>query len=365
MVVDMGYGIKVLRRVFIVLGTIAISYLAFKLAIFYTPFLIAFIISSLIEPLIRFVMRKMKLTRKMSSIIIVSVAILLIIGLMVWGIIALINEAYNLLQGLNSYVDTISSWFTNTLGKINFDKITGSEQISKVLENSSTQFLNTVSSFIKNILTGVLTTITSLPTIGVYIVITLLATVFLCMDRLYILDQMEHHLPELWAKKIGMHIKAVLSSLGKYLKAEMTLVLITFIEVTVGLFIMSMLGFGIKYPLIGAIATGFVDALPILGAGSILIPWAIISALNGNMTLAIGLVVLYVIVLVVRQLLEPKVVSLHIGVHPIFTLISMYTGFKLIGVGGLLLGPIVLIILKSIFSNFIDRGVVKVILDKM
>ena len=66
----------------------------------------------------------------------------------------------------------------------------------------------------------------------------------------------------------------------------------------------------------------------------------------------------------VRQFLEPKLVSKNIGVHPIFTLIAMYTGFKVIGIIGLLLGPIVLIIVKNIFSNLIDKGVFKVIFDK-
>ena len=73
---------------------------------------------------------------------------------------------------------------------------------------------------------------------------------------------------------------------------------------------------------------------------------------------------LYIIITVVRQFLEPKVVSNQIGIHPIFTLIAMYTGFKFMGVMGLLLGPIILIILKNIFGTLIDKGVVKTILDR-
>ena len=67
---------------------------------------------------------------------------------------------------------------------------------------------------------------------------------------------------------------------------------------------------------------------------------------------------------VVRQFLEPRIVSNQIGIHPIFTLISMYTGFKLIGVIGMLIGPIILIILKNIFATLIDNGVMKTIFDK-
>lgn len=95
-----------------------------------------------------------------------------------------------------------------------------------------------------------------------------------------------------------------------------------------------------------------------------MLPWAIISAINGDINLGLALIVLYIIVLVVRQLLEPRIVSGQIGIHPIFTLIAMYTGFKFMGVIGLLLGPIVLIILKNIFGTLIDKGVVKSILDR-
>ena len=95
-----------------------------------------------------------------------------------------------------------------------------------------------------------------------------------------------------------------------------------------------------------------------------MLPWVVICATRGNLHLAIALAILFVIISVVRQLLEPKVVSNQIGIHPIFTLVAMYTGFKAIGIFGMLIGPIVIIILKSIFETLIDKGIVKTILDK-
>lgn len=90
-----------------------------------------------------------------------------------------------------------------------------------------------------------------------------------------------------------------------------------------------------------------------------MIPWAVISALNGDIKLGIAIIVVYAIILIVRQLVEPRIVSNNIGIHPIFTLIAMYTGFKIIGVLGLFVGPIVLIILKNIFSVSIENGIIK------
>lgn len=120
----------------------------------------------------------------------------------------------------------------------------------------------------------------------------------------------------------------------------------------------------VGYPLLIALLIAFADALPIVGSGTVIIPWAVISAIKGELNLAIALIVLFAIISIVRQFMEPKVVSNKIGIHPIFTLIAMYTGYKFIGVLGILIGPIVIIILKPIFETMIDKGIVKSIFDK-
>lgn len=123
------------------------------------------------------------------------------------------------------------------------------------------------------------------------------------------------------------------------------------------------MGMNVEYPLLAAIAIGFVDALPILGSGTVIVPWAAIAAIDGDIKFGIALLILLAVISVARQLMEPKVVSKQIGIHPIFTLIAMYTGFKAIGIMGLLVGPIVLIILKNIFGTLIDKGLVKSIFE--
>jgi sporulation integral membrane protein YtvI len=238
------------------------------------------------------------------------------------------------------------------------------EQVYNIIQNSLSDFARVVSNWLQNLLTSVLNGITKIPIIGTYVVITILATYFICTDKLYILDQLEHHLPKVWIKKLRIHLKEITTSLGAYLKAEVILVLISFVEVLLGLYIFKFMGLNVPFPLLAALAIGFVDALPILGSGTVMVPWAITSSINGDINLALGLIILYVIILVVRQLVEPRIVSKQIGIHPIFTLISMYTGFKFLGIMGLLLGPIFLIILKNIFGTVIDKGVVKTILDR-
>lgn len=364
MIVDIRYSKKVIKNILIIFFTLLFIYLSFKLAIFYIPFLIGVIISLLIEPVIKFINNKTKLTRKTSAVLVLLLIFTLLMSLIIWGIVTLVSESTNLLQNINIYIEKIYNQIQDRINLIDFEKIKIPNQVISLVETTTNNFLDNITKWISNFLTSFLQGLTSLPIVLIYTVITILSTYFICTDKLYILDQVEHHFPRLWVKKFGMHLKKIIFTLGSYLKAEATLILISFIEVLIGLYIFKWIGLNVNYPLLIALGIGFVDALPILGSGTVMIPWAIISSINGDIKLGIALFVLYIIVLIVHQLLEPKIVSNNLGIHPIFTLISMYTGFKLTGLIGLFVGPIVLIILKNVFETMIDNGIVKTILNR-
>ncbi len=364
MIIDMNYWGKVLKNILILALCILGCYLGFKLAIFYIPFLIAFIISILLEPCIKLIMRKTKLKRKTSSIIIFIIAIVIIAGLLTWGVITLVTETSNLLSNMNEYFEKGYQLVQNLVSTINFESLNIPENIMTTIQKSALEFLGNLTEWLKSALTNTINFLTSIPKIGVYTVVTLLALYFMCVDKVYMIDQLEHHLPKTWVKKIGIHLKELTKTLGGYLKAEITLVLISFIICLIGLYIFHFVGLEVQYPLLMALIIGFVDLLPIFGAGTFMVPWAVLSACTGNITLAICLIILWIIMSVVRQLIEPRIVSGNIGIHPIFTLIAMYTGFKFIGVIGMVMGPIILIILKNIFATFIDKGVFKSIFER-
>ena len=324
---DLNYIYKIIKRVLNIALIVFGVYIGVKMAVFYMPFLVAFIISLMVEPAIKYLMKKTRLSRKMSSIIIFIIVFTIIIGSVAWGIISLISESTNLLQTLN------------------------------LAQEASQEILLKVSEWVTSFLTKLLSLITSLPTITIYVIITILSVYFVCTDRIYILDFMEHHMPKKWVQKIGIHVKEITRKLGGYLKAEAILILVSFVISLVGLYILKFVGMNVKYPLLIALGIGFVDALPILGSGSVMAPWAVVEALNGDIQLGISILSLWLIMSIVRQFLEPKIVSGKIGIHPIFTLIAMYTGFKVIGVMGMLVGPIVLIILKSVFANVLEDGI--------
>lgn len=229
MVIDMGYWTKVTKRIFILVLTIIGIYLAFKLAIFYMPFLIAFIISLLIEPLIKFVNKRTRLTRKTSAIIVLIVVSVLLIGLLVWGITSLIHEATNLLQGLNTYIENAYNQVQNLISNIDFNKLKIPEEVTSAIQNSLWDFIGTISNWVKNFLTSLMNSLTQIPTIGIYIGIAIIAIYFICTDKFYMVDQLEHHLPKEWVKRIGKHMRDIIASLGSYLKAEASLVIISFV----------------------------------------------------------------------------------------------------------------------------------------
>ena len=180
MVIDMNYWRKVIKRIFIFFLTIIGVWLGFKLSVFYMPFLIAFIISLLLEPIIKVLMRKTKLKRKTSAIIVFILAFSIIIGLLTWGIATLISEISNILGNINQFLDKGYSFIQNTIKSFNFDKIQISEQVKATLQSSATEFLGTITEWAKNVLTSAMGFITSIPTIGIYVVITFLALYFIC-----------------------------------------------------------------------------------------------------------------------------------------------------------------------------------------
>lgn len=228
MIIDMNYWTKVLRKIIIFLFSIIGIFLAFKLAVFYMPFLVAFILSFIIEPIIKFCMKHFKLRRRTSAIIVFVFVLSIIVGLFSWGIISLISESSNLLNSLNSYVEKISYQFENIISNFDFSKIKIPNEIMNAIQSSGNELLTTVANWAKDALTKLLNIITSIPTICIYTVISILSLYFICTDKIYMIDQLEHHFPEMWVKKLTKHIKQIAKSLGCLLRAQAILVTVSF-----------------------------------------------------------------------------------------------------------------------------------------
>lgn len=306
---ELTYWTSILKKVGIVLFLTVSAWVSIKLAFFYMPFLIAFLISLLIEPLIKKLMKKFKLTRRTSSIIVFTITFGIIIGILIWLVVTVISEASSLLLNFNYYYEQANRIIQSVLSKFNDGKISISDNLMNLLRDSAFNILENFSEYLQLVLTKTVTGITKVPVIAIYVGVLILALYFFCTDKIYMLDELEHHLPENWMKNLTQHIREIVKVLGGYLKAQFTLIFISFIICLIGLYIFHFIGLNVGFPLIMAILVGFVDALPILGTGTIMIPWGILSSLSGDIRLGIAIIVLWIIMSLVRQFLEPKIVS--------------------------------------------------------
>lgn len=190
----------------------------------------------------------------------------------------------------------------------------------------------------------------SLPTIIISVVFIFVSTYFLTADYASISAFIKKQLPEKTLEVISEVKSFLFSSVFKWIKAQSIIICITFCELLVGFLLMKF-----SWSFLLALVIALIDALPILGVGTVLIPWAIISLIMGNYVRALALIILYGVVLVVRNCVEPKIVGMHIGLNPFVSLLCVYFGYRIAGLGGMFLVPFAVILLCKLQ----ELGVIK------
>lgn len=345
----------------VVVSVVAGVFLIFKLAFFLLPFLIAFALSSLMEPLIKLLNKKLRISRKISAPILLLLLLAIIVTLVVLGVLRLIDEV----RGL---IISAPAFFSQLYAQINELMNEGSKYIewlpTEITDNLGsvlTELSNTITSFGKTIVKGAYVTAISLPEAIIFTIITILATFFMAKDREKIASAISNQLPEIWIERILKIKKDLFNAIFGYIRAALIIMVITFTELLIGLSII-----GVETALLLAFLIAIIDALPVLGAGGVLIPWSLYSFITGDIRMGVSIIVLYIVVLVIRQIVEPKVVGEQIGVYPLITLFAMYTGLKLIGFAGLILGPITFLLIRNILVTiYKDKSIKEIIgLDK-
>lgn len=326
----------------------------YKLCVYLAPFVIAFCLSTFMEPVIGFLMKRLKLSRRLAAPITLLFMLLALGGLLGLLISKLITEIISISRTLPSFFSELYISTNVLLSKAaqHFEWLPSdfSADVGSLIANLSSSLTKIVDTLVK----GAYTTAISIPEAMIFIIATILSTYFLASDREKIYGFFKRQLPVLWIEKLRSLKDDMFSALFGYLKAQAILMSITFTELFIGFSIIN-----IKYALLLAVLVSLIDALPILGTGTVLIPWGIYSLLTGNIRMGVSTLVLYVIVLIVRQMVEPKVLGHQIGVYPLLTLISMYVGLQYFGFAGLILGPVTLLLLKNMFSGIFKKRTLK------
>ncbi len=337
-----------LSRTFYILGiivfSIALIYIGItRFLIYFMPFLIAALIAVLIEPLVKKVQKWLHIPRSFSSFI-VFFSVLIIVGMIIgYGGYQAVKELIVLSKSFGGYsgsvYDTIMSWIQQLQKDI---KALPPVQAGAV-QNIINQLMSYVSSALKYIVKAIMNAANSLPAFIWGTVVCIVATFFFSKDKDSILGFIKKQLPKKFIEGTVFIKTDFINTVFGFLRAELIIMMVTFLEISFGFMLM-----GYEYPFLIGLAVALVDILPVLGSGTVLVPWAIIlMVFYKNFRMAICIIILYAVVSIVRQMMEPRVVGRSIGLHPLVTLMSMYVGSKMLGLVGLILGPVVLIAIKT------------------
>ncbi|MBQ1996630.1 MAG: AI-2E family transporter, partial [Clostridia bacterium] len=210
-------------------------------------------------------------------------------------------------------------------------------------------------SWITKPLSGVVSTASKVPSFLVAFLVCIITTCFMTADYEVITGFVTAQLSEKRREDYYRAKTLLRSSLGKMGKAYLLIMLVTFSEMLIGLSILKLLGiFNSSYIVIISVVTAIVDIIPVLGTGTILIPWTVIALILGNYPMAIGVGAMYAIITVIRQIVEPKLVAGQLGLPPFVTISAMYIGLKTMGVLGVFIAPIIIIMVKLLN----DEGII-------
>lgn len=337
---------RIIRIALIIVGI----YLLLRLSLYCIPFIIAFILSSLIEPMINFMEKKIKIPRKIGTVF----SLLFVFSLLgtILGLIIsrLVKEIVNVYNQINEIFGSLQYFFDAVIERVNNIYISLPKTISDTIDEYFANAASNVQQWLSPLVSKITGFTLSLPQALVFIIVTVLATYFMSSDKHKINLFLDKQFPVQWMERTREVFNRLFFALFGWLRAQLILMTVTFTELTIAFLIMR-----IENALLFALLIAVIDALPVFGVGTVLIPWGIVEIIAGNYQRGFSLLLLYIIALVVRQLIEPKIIGKQIGIHPLLTLFAMYTGLQLLGVIGMVVGPVLVVILKSILEALLSN----------
>lgn len=317
------------------------------------PFLLALALSAMVEPLVQRLRRWMRVRRAFAAGLVTTLLLLVLgggaalaLGRLTMELRQWSDRLPRLIAGFpdmwNGLLDQIELWYAASPALLRSALDLLAEQLMEegpsLAGAAGTWLMGEVSSLLA-----------ALPDAGLFLITTVLAVYFTSLSYPAILAFLKRQLPQAWQAKCRDAARCFRSTILKWLRAELLLILATFMVLLLGFLWMRL-----DFALLAAVFIALVDALPVLGTGTVLFPWAAGCFLTGNTRQGLSLLTLYAVGLIVHTLLEPRLLAGQADLPPITALLAMYLGFHFMGVGGMILLPIVLLLLKQ----FQDAGVI-------
>ena len=335
----------------------AIVYIAIKYALgWFFPFVIGFAIAFMLKPLINLITKKLKINRKVVAgitVLIFYATIGALFTLILVKVFIALKEVFIKLPDL--YINSIEPLILQLANNTENLLVTLDPTLVQTITDMVSSLAKSLGSIVSSVSSGVVgfvsSTVTMVPSFFIILLITIISSFFFAMDYVNITGFITRQFSPK-ASSIFFDVKDyIVGTLFKFVKAYSIIISITFIELSIGLSILR-----VENAITIALLIACVDILPVLGTGGIVIPWIFIELFKGNVPLAIGLTITYVVITVIRNIIEPKIVGQQVGLHPLIMLVCIFIGVKLFGFLGLFVLPIMVIILK----NLNDSGKIKI-----
>lgn len=363
---------QLLTRVcFLVLWIIIICAGLYVLTVYLYPFLIGLLLSLIFLPFVNFLENKFGWHRSAAVFLVISSFIFLFFAAFTLLIAEIAAGLNHLTKSLPGHIEDgfykLHEWFDTTVLPVYerllafTRKLSNEEQqmpVDSQIESLLTDLGSQAGSVIQYFLNNLAELILSLPNALTVFFFALLASFFITKDWPVMMEWLNSKIHRKIKKLAGNIIFHLKQAVTGYALAQFILVSITGIIVLTGLLILQ-----IKYAVTAALLIALVDLFPYLGTGLIFIPWVLYSFFSGEWSLSIGLSVLYAIVIIQRQLAEPKIISRHIGIPPLALLITLFLSYQIFGVLGLLMGPALFIIAQSLIKAGVIEEIGKYIKD--
>ncbi|MEJ6951520.1 sporulation integral membrane protein YtvI [Natronospora cellulosivora (SeqCode)] len=341
-----SFPIKLLYLTIMII--IIVLLLRFSL-IYLTPFLLAIIFASIINPIVNRVENYFNINRKYAVLIVIICFAIMFVLIVFWIILQSYHELIYLWNDIPDY-DSLLMNLNNLINENNnLQEIFESNIMNFLKENLGLNLqliYNIMKENIAFLSSCFIDIITFLPMILLVIFLSFIATYFLLRD----IDTINYHIINFFPSKIQKKVynleKEISISIIAFLRAQFILMLITAIISFLGLLII-----GNNYALLIAVIIAVLDLIPILGPGLIFLPWIIFNILIGEFFIALKLLIIYTITAAFRQGFESKIIAYHLGFHPLAIMISFYLGYRIIGFTGFIIGPAVLILLRAIHNT--------------
>ena len=352
---------------------VALFYLFFKFA-FGTilPILCAVVAAMILQKPVNFICKKTPLKRGLVS----ALAVLFGFAVAISGLVLLLIWVGSEFKGFFQYVmiqfedipalvHKVEGYIANAIGFLPEKLETTvmefvSEKLASITAPTVTPDDSSMSidlSMLSTPLMGIWNTAKQIPTTLVSIVVAIVACCFMTADFASVKRLVLGFFQPDTRTKIVRAKRLLFPSLGKMAKAYGIIITITFCELSLGLFLLKLMGiYDSGYIFVIAILTAIIDIVPVLGTGTVLIPWAVVSLLNANYPMAIGLIIIYACITIIRQIIEPKLVAAQLGIPAFLTIVSMFIGSQIFGVIGIFILPITIVMLKLLN----DEGIIHI-----